>query len=54
MGSRMRADEQGMTEEVHDALTGHANGSVGRSYGHGMPVAVLAEAMAKVRYGPLA
>jgi integrase len=40
----------GISEEVHDALTGHRNGSVGRSYGLGVPLTVLAEAMAKVGY----
>ena len=39
-----------MNEEVHDALTGHSNGGVGRSYGRGGPVVVLAEAMAYVAY----
>jgi len=38
----------GVTEEHHDALTGHRNGSVGRSYGLGVPLKVLAEALAKV------
>jgi hypothetical protein len=39
-----------MSEEVHDALTGHSNGSVGRRYGRGVPLTVLAEAMARVVY----
>lgn len=39
-----------ITEEVHDALTGHAGGGVGRSYGGGVPLNVKAEAIAKVRY----
>jgi integrase len=43
----------GLSEEVHDALTGHKNGSVGRSYGTGVPLKVLAESMAKVRYAGL-
>jgi integrase len=42
-----------MPEEHHDAITGHANGSVGRSYGRGVPLSVLAESMAKVRYAGL-
>jgi integrase len=42
-----------MPEEHHDAITGHANGSVGRSYGLGVPLKVLAENMAKVRYAGL-
>jgi integrase len=37
-------------ESVHDALTGHANGSVGRSYGLGEPLEVLADAVAKIAY----
>ncbi len=38
-------------EEVHDALTGHSDGGVGRSYGgNGVPLAVLSEAMAKITY----
>ncbi len=32
-----------MPEEHHDAITGHSNGSVGRSYGQGVPLKVLAE-----------
>lgn len=41
-----------MPEDHHDAITGHSNGSVGRSYGS-MPLRVLAESMAKVRYASL-
>jgi len=37
-------------EEVHDALTGHTSASVGRKYGSGVPLEVLAEAVAKVSY----
>jgi integrase len=40
--------EAGITEEIHDALTGHSNGSLGRGYGV-MPLRVLAEAVAKIR-----
>lgn len=40
----------GISEEVHDALTGHANGSIGRRYGQGVPLAVLAEAVPKITY----
>jgi integrase len=40
----------GLSEEVHDALTGHANGSVSRGYGLGVPLTVLGEAVAKVSY----
>jgi len=39
-----------MEEEHRNAITGHANGSVGRSYGTGVPLKVLAESMAKVHY----
>ena len=39
-----------IAESVHDALTGHTNGSVGRSYGSGEPLDVLAEAVAKISY----
>ena len=39
----------GPGDEVKDALMGHGGkGSVGRSYGLGVPVAVLAKAMGKV------
>ena len=39
-----------MPEEHHDAITGHSNGSVGRGYGRGVPLRVLAESMAKVTF----
>jgi hypothetical protein len=42
-----------MPEEHHDAITGHSNGSVGRSYGTGVPLKVLADSMAKVQYPSL-
>lgn len=43
--------EAGMGEEIHDALTGHAGGGVGRSYGgQQYPLAPLAEAMARLKY----
>jgi integrase len=35
----------GLTEELHDALTGHSGGGVGRSYGGGFGLKALAEAM---------
>lgn len=42
-----------MPEEHHDAITGHSSGSVGRSYGMGVPLLVLAKSMARVRFtGP--
>ena len=38
-------------EEVHDALTGHSGGGVGRSYvGLHYPLVPLVEAMKKLRY----
>jgi integrase len=38
-------------ESVHDALTGHTNGSVGRGYGStGEPLRVLAKAIAEISY----
>lgn len=43
----------GIQEAVHDALTGHSNGSVGRNYGLGYRVAELAEAMNKITYPAL-
>jgi integrase len=38
----------GLDESIHDVLTGHAGGGVGRDYGDDHPLDVLAEAMAKV------
>lgn len=38
----------GISEDVHDALTGHVSGSVSRRYGE-MPFAPLVEAIAKIR-----
>ena len=40
----------GVEEEVHDAITGHAGGGVGRTYG-GVPLAVKAAAVGRVSYG---
>ena len=40
----------GISEEVHDALTGHAGGGVGRSYGRGVPLQVLEAAVKKIEY----
>jgi integrase len=37
-------------EELHDALTGHTSASVGRKYGNGVPLEVLAEAVGRVSY----
>jgi integrase len=39
-----------MIEEHRHAITGHSGGGVGRTYGTGVPLSVLAESMAKVRY----
>jgi len=41
--------EAGLPEEVHDALTGHVSGSVGRGYGY-VPLAVLVGAVSKIRF----
>lgn len=38
-------------EEARDALTGHANTSVGRTYGNGFPVSKLGEYISKINYG---
>ena len=37
-------------EEVHDALTGHSDGSVGRKYGDGFLVKVLKPAIEKIKW----
>lgn len=37
-------------EELHDALTGHSNRSVGRNYGEGIPISALAAAMERITY----
>jgi integrase len=45
---RMTRDA-GLPEEIHDALTGHAsNGGIGRTYGKGMSIKPLADALDKV------
>ncbi len=36
-----------MSEEVHDAITGHADGSIGRTYGE-MPLSVMASELARI------
>jgi integrase len=43
----------GIPEDIHDALTGHANDTVARNYGgaDGYPLKPLADALGKVRYG---
>jgi integrase len=43
--------DAGVSEDVHDRLTGHANGGVGRSYGRGASLPVLAEAVSKIKFG---
>jgi hypothetical protein len=41
--------DAGLYEELHDAITGHANkGSVGRDYGRGFSIKPLAKAMAQI------
>lgn len=46
---RMTRDAM-LSEEIHDALTGHANsGNVGRSYGRGFSLRPLSNAMDKVK-----
>ncbi|MBF0375820.1 MAG: site-specific integrase [Alphaproteobacteria bacterium] len=42
--------EAGLREDVHDALTGHAGGGVGRRYGAGHSLRRLAEAVDRVAY----
>jgi integrase len=42
-----------MPEEHRMAITGHRGGGVGRAYGSGVPLKLLAESMAKVRYAGL-
>lgn len=42
------ARDAGLSEEMHDALTGHAGGGVGRTYGSGFGLKALVDAIAKV------
>jgi len=42
------ARSAGLSEEVHDALTGHSGGGVGRAYGGGFDLRALAEAMRRI------
>jgi integrase len=42
--------EAGISEEIHDRLTGHQGAGVGRSYGTGPSLKVLAEAVEKIRF----
>lgn len=41
--------EAGLSEEVHDALTGHVSSSVGRGYGH-VPISVLVDAVSRINF----
>ncbi len=45
-----RCRAAGLSEEHHDSLTGHAGRTVGRRYGGRPPLAVLAEAVAKLQF----
>lgn len=45
---KRHARDAGVTEELHDALTGHSGGGVGRSYGGGFGLKALAEAVGRV------
>ncbi|MBP2303597.1 site-specific integrase [Azospirillum picis] len=45
-----RCREAGIAEEIHDALTGHSGGGVGRRYGGRPPLRVLADAVAKLKF----
>lgn len=42
-----------LPKEVHDRLTGHSSGDIGSTYGLGVPMDVLARAIAKVSYPDL-
>jgi len=48
-----RCRAAGLSEELHDALTRHSGGSVGRRYGLGPSLAVLAEALNRVLFPEL-
>jgi integrase len=43
-----RCRQAGVPEDIHDALTGHVNNSVGRSYGGQYPLKPLVEAVKKI------
>lgn len=45
-----RCREADLGEELHDALTGHSGGRVGRDYGAGFSVRRLAEGMARIEF----
>lgn len=40
----------GLEEAIHDALTGHSGGGVGRSYGQGYPLAILANSVRRISF----
>lgn len=44
--------QQGIPEDIHDAITGHSNGSVGRGYGT-MPLKRIAQELSKLPKAPL-
>jgi integrase len=48
-GFKQACRAAGMGEEIHDSLTGHSNGSVGRGYG-GVPLTTKAEAIQRIQY----
>jgi len=48
-----RCRAAGLSEELHDALTRHTGGGVGRRYGLGPSLSVLAEALARVSFPEL-
>jgi len=48
-----RCRDAGLSEELHDALTRHSGGSVGRKYGRGPSLPVLAEALSRVSFPEL-
>lgn len=48
-----RCRAAGLSEELHDALTRHSGGSVGRRYGLGPSLSVLAEALSRVKFDEL-
>jgi integrase len=48
-GFKRMARDAGIPEEIHDALTGHAGGGgVGKSYGRGVSLKPLIEAMERI------
>jgi integrase len=42
--------DSGIPEEIHDQLTGHSSGSVGRSYGRGVSLGRLSTAMNQIAF----